>query len=154
MGIYNSSRRTSQPLCACSGAAMKRYGCIALMASGVSCTTTSNAPIGEWRAQTIVRQKVCVENTDPACSAPYTINHARTGATVFRRKNTFWDLLAAQPRIAVMKRFPYLPWKAAWNTARQRQQCVRPAPNRKHRRRRQRLRCYVSAHRHGLPWPH
>lgn len=50
---------------------MKRYGCIALMASAVSCTTTSNARIGEWRAQTIVRQKVCVENTDPNCTAPY-----------------------------------------------------------------------------------
>lgn len=52
---------------------MIRYGCVALVASALGCTTTSNARVGEWRAQTIVRQKVCVENTDPTCSTPHSM---------------------------------------------------------------------------------
>ncbi len=46
-------------------------GSLVLLASAAGCTLTSNARIGEWRAQTVVRQKVCIENTDPHCRKPY-----------------------------------------------------------------------------------
>ena len=85
------------------GAAVKRaqwhYGdmpvavaTLGLIVGAAGCTLTSNARVGEWRAQTIVRQKVCVENTDPTCSKPYQIT-TREPARRFSAQKYIWGFV-------------------------------------------------------------